>query len=306
MILQLRISVVIPTYQCSQYIRQAINSVLAQTYPTRLLEIIVVDDGSTDNTAELLRPYGDQIRYAYQTNRGEAAARNVGIRSSHGEFVAFLDADDYWLPDRLSVMTKMLGEDIDRMVTTDFLLDVAGSVADTPYYQQNGLRWVFNLEPSEQMKVAVEKCFLLTSLMMVPRDVFQRLGMFDESLRFGEDWDMWLRCLAANQRTVFVPEPYAVYRSLRQGSITATMDGYTKAIDRVRVLSRYRRFVSKEHWQNELGLLHHLGLKETWTAREYGAAMQHAFPLFLNPTYLRTYLQRRRARPESAKKAGSA
>ena len=95
-----KVSVIIPTYNGAQYIKQAVDSVLAQTYDD--YEIIVVDDGSTDDTAELLRPYGDRITYLYQENRKLPAARNTGIRTARGQYLAFLDSDNLFLPHKLA------------------------------------------------------------------------------------------------------------------------------------------------------------------------------------------------------------
>src|SRR6056297_2743784 len=95
------ISVIIPTYNRGHIITRAIDSALRQTY--RDFEIIVIDDGSTDNTRTVLEPYQDQIKYFYQENRGVTEARNKGIKESYGEFIAFLDSDDYWLPEKLEM-----------------------------------------------------------------------------------------------------------------------------------------------------------------------------------------------------------
>ena len=96
-----RVSVVIPTYDCAQYIGKAIDSVLTQTY--RPWKIIVVDDGSTDGTSDVLGLYKGMVKYLRQENRGEPAARNLGIRSAVAEFIACLDADDLWLPEKLEL-----------------------------------------------------------------------------------------------------------------------------------------------------------------------------------------------------------
>lgn len=96
---QPEVSVVIPCYNAEKYLRQAIDSVFAQTYSN--LELIVVNDGSTDKSGAILASYGDRIRVIHQQNQGLSAARNVGIASALGEYVAFLDADDYWQPDKL-------------------------------------------------------------------------------------------------------------------------------------------------------------------------------------------------------------
>src|SRR5207249_11176371 len=93
------VSVVIATYNCRRYVGEAVESALAQSYQP--IEVIVVDDGSTDGTAEELRPFKDRIRYLVQANQGPAAARNHGIRAARGEYVAFLDADDLWAPSKI-------------------------------------------------------------------------------------------------------------------------------------------------------------------------------------------------------------
>src|SRR3989304_595361 len=103
-----RVSVIIPTYNTAHYIAPAVESVLGQTYQDT--EIIVVDDGSTDNTRTVLTPYMDRIQYIVQDNKGRSEARNRGIHQSQGEFIAFLDADDLWLPDKLSQQVAALDE----------------------------------------------------------------------------------------------------------------------------------------------------------------------------------------------------
>lgn len=98
------VSVVIPTYNRAKYVTETIDSVLSQSYTD--YEIIVVDDGSTDNTREALAPYMDRIRYIHQQNSGVSAARNRGIKAARGKWIAFLDSDDIWLPEKLAVQIK--------------------------------------------------------------------------------------------------------------------------------------------------------------------------------------------------------
>ena len=101
-----RVSAIIPTYNYARYVAAAIKSVLAQSFKD--LEIVVVDDGSTDETTETLRPFAERIRYIPQVHRGLAAARNVGIRVARGRYLAFLDSDDFWLPDKVSMQVARL------------------------------------------------------------------------------------------------------------------------------------------------------------------------------------------------------
>ena len=100
------ISAVIPAYNAEKYITRAIDSVLGQTRPVD--EIIIVDDGSTDNTAEAIKRYGDKIQYIYQENAGVSAARNTGIKAAATDWIAFLDADDEWLPERIQLQVELL------------------------------------------------------------------------------------------------------------------------------------------------------------------------------------------------------
>ncbi|MHC4386164.1 MAG: glycosyltransferase family 2 protein, partial [Planctomycetota bacterium] len=102
----MKISVVIPAYNIEDYIERAIDSVLAQTRQPE--EIIVVDDGSTDATAQKIKAYGDQVRYIHQANKGLSGARNTGIRQAQNEWVAFLDGDDEWLPEKLQLQSELL------------------------------------------------------------------------------------------------------------------------------------------------------------------------------------------------------
>ena len=108
------VSVVIPAYNCERYLGRAIRSVLAQTYPR--IECIVVDDGSTDGTAEVIDRFGSAVRAIRQENGGAAAARNAGIRTATGRYIAFLDADDYWLRNKLELQIHILEKNPDLVL----------------------------------------------------------------------------------------------------------------------------------------------------------------------------------------------
>jgi glycosyltransferase involved in cell wall biosynthesis len=199
------ISVVIPSYNYSRFVCQAVDSALAQTYsPT---EVIVVDDGSTDDTRERLRPYGDRIRYIYQENRHLSAARNTGIKASHGDYIAFLDADDAWHPRKLER----------QWLLSQQLPDVRLISTDVRVIQEN--------EPSEQPRlIGIPKAreislrelvfgvfFSGGSGAIVHRDCLTKVGLFDESLRSVEDYDLWLR-IAAEFKLARILEPLTFIR----------------------------------------------------------------------------------------------
>lgn len=201
-----RISVVIPTYNYGHYLPTAIASVREQKWPD--LEIIVVDDGSTDETPRVMEELaGDDLRYLRQPNAGAAAARNLGIRESNGEWIAFLDADDFWMPDKLAIQ---MGE-LQKHPTASF------SYADVRERFVDGTESNLECEPVRKsliLKLLTGNAFS-TPTVIVRRQCFQEVGLFDEKLRTGEDWDMWLR-LAAHFECIYVARPLALVRRAAQ------------------------------------------------------------------------------------------
>jgi len=188
-ITDMRVSVIIPTYNAQKFVGRAIRSVLAQTRLPQ--EIIVVDDGSTDGTGEAIRrEFGSQVRYHYQDNRGPSAARNAGIRLSTGDWVAFLDADDTWQPEKLELQEAEVLADS----------EVAMVVCETQLYDSEGKKCGRYVLPRALTRQAVFSALKLRNVfpmaVMVRRDVFDVLGGFDENLFCGEDREMWARIAA--------------------------------------------------------------------------------------------------------------
>jgi glycosyltransferase involved in cell wall biosynthesis len=194
------VSVIIPTYNRAKLVCEAIDSVLAQTFTD--YEVIVVDDGSTDGTGELLKAhYGERIRYVYQKNAGCSAARNRGSAASRGHWLAFLDSDDLWLPEKLGVhmefvqrapsqMVGAFSDGIERNVREDSErgLREFEEVREYIPVRKDGqlrLRHVVNL--------LVRGCFAKTSTLMVRKRCFETVHGFDEIMRYGEDRDLLLR-----------------------------------------------------------------------------------------------------------------
>lgn len=188
------IDVVIPVYNCERFIVQALESVMCQDYlPVR---IIVVDDGSTDRTAALVREVRGAvpILYHYQENRGLSAARNAGIRLCTSDYVAFLDADDEWAPEKLSSQLKIFiagGWDNLGVVYCRYIhIDEAGDITNSYH--------VVEPEPENRGYIfeRLLKANMITgsgSGVLVKRSCFERISLFDEELKACEDWDMWLR-----------------------------------------------------------------------------------------------------------------
>jgi glycosyltransferase involved in cell wall biosynthesis len=209
-------SVVIPAYQAGRFVARAIESALDQTYAP--YEIVVVNDGSTDDTAEVVRGFGDRVRYVEQANGGLPVARNTGIGVARGEFVAFLDADDWWAPARLERCIAELrvcpGIDV---VTTDAYLVIDDAPTGDRYY--GDFAPVEFPVPGEQLRALLERNFVFVSA-VVRRSLLERVGPFDPQFRRAEDYDLWLRVLRAGGAIGLVREPLAYY-TLRPDSLSA-------------------------------------------------------------------------------------
>lgn len=202
------VSVVIPTFNRRDLVQQTIESVLAQTYPA--YEIIVVDDGSTDETEHALATrFGERIRYIWHENRGESVARNLGIAAARGEYLAFLDSDDLWLPEKLSrqMLVMVASPTVVLMGCQAWFIDSLGRKIDVAPFGTN-------LQPADYSL----KSLLLNntivgggSIGLVRRPALEAVGGFDPEIRFGEDWDLWLR-LRARWDFAFIPEPLVYIR----------------------------------------------------------------------------------------------
>ncbi|MFN6487966.1 MULTISPECIES: glycosyltransferase [unclassified Nostoc] len=228
------VSVIIPTYQRGHIVSQAINSVLAQTYKD--YEIIVINDGSQDNTPQVLAEFSDRhhITAIHQANQGLSAARNAGIRSARGKYIAFLDDDDLWEPQKLEKQISVLEANprigliySDSLFFSDQQGLFPGSY-NTAYPTPNLLiLWTlfrYNYIP------------VLT--VVVRRDCLDKVGLFDETLRSCEDYDLWLR-LIEKFPIYFLNQPLARYRESpnnlsqdREQMLTSHLRVKEKVIDR--------------------------------------------------------------------------
>ncbi|MBF0200456.1 MAG: glycosyltransferase [Desulfamplus sp.] len=179
------VSIIIPTFNRAWCIAGAVESVLGQEYPGEM-EIIVVDDGSSDTTREVLGPYKDKISLLVQENMGVSAARNRGIEFSSGEFIAFLDSDDLWMPEKLSCQMDFFMENPDAMICqTEEIWIRNGRRVNPKKRHKKPSGMIF--EPSLRL------CLVSPSAVMMRRDFFHVKGFFDETLPACEDYDLWLR-----------------------------------------------------------------------------------------------------------------
>ncbi|MCA9940788.1 MAG: glycosyltransferase family 2 protein [Anaerolineales bacterium] len=201
-----RVSVIIPAYNHAPYVRACVDSALAQTYTDR--EVIVVDDGSTDGTREILRDYGEAIHLILQPNRGTQAARNTAVRAASGEFIALLDSDDVWLPAKLEKQVAAL----ERQPAAGLVYSLAYTIDATGRRLNGGNpTGVVLPEGADAFQELLRGDFMPALTVMIRRACLQEIGLFDETLIGSGDWDLWLR-IAARYPVICVPEPLALYR----------------------------------------------------------------------------------------------
>jgi len=235
-----KVSVVIPTYNCRDYVAGAVESVLAQTYKN--IEIIIIDDGSTDNTHDILGPYLDRILYIYQPNGGLANARNRGIREAKGGFIAFLDADDRWSPEKVEIQVKCLDQfENVSMVFTDFsAFDESGNFERSYFYKAFPILREYRLNVSNIFpnSSAVSSAkgniriyhgnittvlfagnIILPSTVLLKKPSLTQVGAFDERYRLAEETDFFLRYSLRTQMA-YVDYPLVNYMVKRKNQLT--------------------------------------------------------------------------------------
>lgn len=212
-----KISVIIPTYNSAKYIGEAIESVLAQTYPVH--EIIVVDDGSTDDTVEIVkkiasRPMTYELRpkilYLHQDNRGPAAARNTGIRSATGGYIAFLDSDDLWLPDKIEKQIVLFERSDYAMVYCDMSHVVNGKTVYKSYLKEKCYKYFGRGDIYNNL---LRENFIFTPTVIMRRCILDRIKGFDEKFRICEDYKMWLS-IAREYPIGYIDEPLVIRRRM--------------------------------------------------------------------------------------------
>ncbi len=235
------VSVIIPTYMASTFISGTLDSVLAQTFTS--YEILLVNDGSPD-TAELetvLQPYLDRIVYIKQENRGQAGARNTGLQNARGEFVCFLDNDDQWEPDFLSFHTSVMQADPGLAVHyCDAII-----FGDTPRSGHKSMEFTPSKGEANFRSLVSKACTVLNCGAMSRRDAVLRAGMFDETLRYGEDIDLWLRIARQGGRISYRYNALARCR-LRADSVSANVSRMTEGYLRVLNSIKTSKDISKE------------------------------------------------------------
>jgi glycosyltransferase involved in cell wall biosynthesis len=179
------VSAIIPVYNGSCYITKSIKSVLSQTYQN--IEIIVVDDGSRDSTYEKIKPYLGRLKYIYQKNQGASAARNKGIMNSAGEYVAFLDHDDIWLPEKIEIQINQMLEhpEIGMVHSNCGFIDADDNHLD-------GINWPIGAQGKCFKELFIQNKIMILTV-VIRRACLDRVGFFDEGIKYCEDRELWLR-----------------------------------------------------------------------------------------------------------------
>ncbi|WP_416224053.1 glycosyltransferase [Thiohalophilus sp.] len=190
-----RVSVIMPAYNTAQYIGEAINSVLSQDYPNK--ELIIIDDGSTDGTVDIIRRYEPAVTLLTQKNQGSAVARNAGLDAARGDYVAFLDSDDIWLPGKLTAQVRYMEQHPEIGMSYgrwqvwkpqsdgEFSAPKVPCTDDQAGLVEDGSGWLYNR--------LLFTSLLHTITVIARRDLIDKVGRFDITLKRGQDYDYWLR-----------------------------------------------------------------------------------------------------------------
>jgi glycosyltransferase involved in cell wall biosynthesis len=214
------VSVIIPTHNRREWLRDAIASVFAQTYHN--FELVVVDDGSTDDTPEVVREFPG-VRYLHQENRGVSAARNHGVALSRGRLLAFLDSDDVWQPRKLETQVEFFANHPEAHICQTEEVWLRNGVRVNPHNKHR--------KPSGDIFVqSLQLCLVSPSAVMLRRELFERVGGFDEQLPACEDYDLWLR-IAATEPVALIDESLV----LRRGGHADQLSRRFWGMDRFRV-----------------------------------------------------------------------
>ena len=277
-----KVTVIIPSYNCKAYIAETIDSILNQTF--RDIELIVVDDGSTDRTQEIVESYGEPVRLIRQTNARVCAARNRGIREAKGEFICLMDHDDYWYPEKLLRQIEEFTRHPEAGVIYSTFIrwhqDKDGYFPPPASYDRTSIPddtdpefsgWIYHQ--------FLLDCWMLTSSAMFRREVFEKCGMFDEALPYSEDWELWLR-ISREYPMMQLRRPATLYRQhpLQGNRIVRDIDYRTELLISTEkkwgLCSRDGRCITKHKFRAQLASyhaaygLHHLLVGNLNTATE--------------------------------------
>ncbi len=217
------ISVVIPTFNRCKRLQRALNSVFFQSCPPD--EVIVIDDGSNDDTDMMIKTKFPDVQYCFQKNKGVSHARNVGISLANGDWIAFLDSDDEWLPEKLKMQQQVLSNKTEIKIchTEEIWLRNGIRVNQMNKHKKTG-GWIFQR--------CLPLCAMSPSSIIIHRSVFEEVGVFDETLPACEDYDLWLR-ITAKYPVAFIDEAQIIKYGGHEDQLSARYWG----MDRFRIIA---------------------------------------------------------------------
>lgn len=281
------VDVIVPCYNVEHYVRRALDSVLAQTHQD--FSIYAVNDGCTDNTMRVLETYAPRCISISQTHAGAAAARNRAIRESVSPFIAFIDADDEWLPEKLEHQISLLRRNESLgMVCSHCLISTSG-------VDENRHILVDTVPHAGKLfQYLVRNCFVFTPTVVVRRRCLEEIGLFNEALPVSEDFNLWLR-IAARWEIAIIPEVLAIVKK-RPGSLSVTTSPDEQLRSGVASLDHVRSSCSglSPAEQNALRLalaerIYFYGSHLLSAGEKTGSRKQLASALELQPTHWRAF-----------------
>ena len=238
----MKISAIIPAYNSQDFILDAIHSIQNQTHPVD--EIIVIDDGSTDSTQQIIQSQTSDIKYISQENQGPSAARNTGIKVAQGDWIAFLDADDQWMPDKIEKQLLALKHSPELHLLAGDMQEIGinNELITQSVLAKHNLLQKFQEINSLPIKNAlaelVNKNFIPTGTVLVNRSTLIEAGMFNTAIRFGEDLELWAK-IATKHSITCLPEVLMLRRLHGQNATSCTMP---MLIDLVKVMQSIRQY----------------------------------------------------------------
>ena len=278
------VSVIIPTYNRALLLRETLESLQAQTY--RDFEAIVVDDGSTDNTGEVVQSFDQRFRYVYQANRGRSSARNNGLSQARGRYIAFLDSDDLYLPCKLQVQVQCLEEhpEVGWVYSSTRNIDEQGRQGDSGY-EATASGWIY---PEIAFYIPLT---VILSTVMVRREVMEAVGGFDQRMDRFEDTDMWRR-ISRQYRALAISEPLIGFRAHAGNTMEHPREVFQSAKYYVDKIFREDKDVDPELLRDRASeFFLHYGMA-VWSQRHW---KRYSRP------FLRASLQYRRKQPQVVK-----
>jgi len=215
-----RVSVIMPTFNCARFLPRALESVFAQTFTD--YEVIVADDGSTDDTREVLAPYSGKITYLFQPNRGPSSARNLALSKASGEFIAYLDADDMWYPHKLERQVAFLDahREYGLLHSDASFVDESDRILFHAYFRERPR----TVARGSCLMQLLRKNSIHMPTVLEKRECVERVGRFDERLRNGEDYLHWILVAMEGVTFAYIDEPLALYRKTT-GSLSSNERG---------------------------------------------------------------------------------